>query len=472
MCRYDNFHTAICVEASQISLYRRAKFDILLAIPTRRFGMEISMKIKSIEELIELISSATCQFTTAKIIESKLVNAGFDKLDINTKWSDLHGKKFYISIGNSTVIAVNVGENDTKHNNIRIAASHTDSPALYIKPSPEMSVGNYGKLNVDVYGGAILNTWLDRPLSAAGKVSYKSEDVFKPNVKIVDFKESISTIPNMAIHINREVNKGIELNKQTDMAPLCATISEDFSKEDFFIDRLAKVAGIDKKDILDFEMYLYNNDKPEYIGFNNEFISAPRIDNISSVKACLDGIIKAKREDGINVCVFYDNEEIGSQTKQGADSVFVSMVLEKLMLSLGYTRDEYISSVTSGFYLSLDVAHGHHPNHPEKSDPTNINLINDGIVIKRSARQSYSTDSVSIGIIEQICDKTDIKYQKYSCRSDQTTGSTLGTIANKYLPMHCVDVGIPILAMHSARELMGVKDYLELEKLVYNYFCI
>lgn len=426
-------------------------------------------------DLMNFIQDATCSFTTAEAVMNRLKREGFIELDTSQSWNVITSGKYFINMHYSSVIAFTVGEgildkNAPKDNLLRIAACHTDSPALYIKPNAEMTTANYGKLNVDIYGGPILNTWLDRPLSISGRISYKSDDAFNPNVKIVDFKENICTVPNMAIHINREVNKGFELNRQTDMAPICGVLSEELSKDDFFMKLLEEKSGISKEDILDYELYIYNNDKPTYVGINKEFISAPRIDNITSVKACLDAITGEVRNNGVNVSVFYDNEEIGSQTKQGADSTYVSMVLEKLFAALSYTREDFISIITNGFYLSLDVAHGHHPNHPEKSDPTNINLLNEGIIIKRSAKQSYSTDSIAIGIIEQICKKAGIKYQKYSCRSDGTTGSTLGTIANKYLPMYCVDVGVPILAMHSAREMMGVKDQLSLENFVKEYF--
>lgn len=437
-------------------------------IPTLCFRMEVIMEAAN--NLMEFFKEATCSFTTARAVMKRLKEEGFTELDMNDSWIGINPGKYFLNIHYSSVIAFTIGDKLSKEAMLRIAACHTDSPSLYIKPNAEMVTGNYGKLNVDVYGGAILNTWLDRPLSISGRIAYKSDDIFKPNVAIVDFKDNICTVPNMAIHINREVNKGIELNRQTDMIPVCSILSEELSKDNFFMELLQEKSGVPKEDILDYELYIYNNDKPEQVGINKEFISSPRIDNITSVKACLEGITGKVRKDGINVCVFYDSEEIGSMTKQGADSAYVSMVLEKLFMALSYTREEFISRITNGFYLSLDVAHGHHPNRPEKSDPTNINLLNEGIVIKRSAKQSYSTDSIAIGIIEQICKNAHIKYQKYSCRSDGTTGSTLGTIAGKYLPMYCVDVGVPILAMHSARELMGAKDQQYLESFVKAYF--
>ncbi|MBP3338153.1 MAG: M18 family aminopeptidase [Lachnospiraceae bacterium] len=426
--------------------------------------------MQATNNLIEFITDATCSFTTVLAVEKTLQDKGFKQLNMQDDWKKIESGKYYVKIYDSTLMAFTVGNSLDKSKGIRIAACHTDSPALYIKPNPEMATSKYGKLNVDVYGGPILNTWLDRPLSVSGRITYKSEDIFKPNIKIVDFKDSICTIPNMAIHINRDVNKGFELNRQTDMAPLCAYLEDELSKENFFMKYIEEKTGIPVEDILDYEFYVYNNDKPEYVGLDKEYLSAPRIDNTSSVMACLNGIINVYSDVNVNVSIFYDNEEIGSRTKQGADSTYVSMVLEKLYIALGYAREEYINAIMNGFYLSLDVAHGHHPNHPEKTDPTNVNMLNEGIVIKRAANQSYGTDSVAIGVIEQICKSSDIKYQKYSCRSDGTTGSTLGAIANKYLPMHLVDVGIPILAMHSARELMGVKDQQALNDLVGSYF--
>ncbi len=422
--------------------------------------------------LMDFINDATCSFTTVLAVEKTLQEKNFKQLSMQDDWKNIEPGKYYVKIYDSTLMAFTVGDNLYKGKGVKIAACHTDSPALYIKPNPEMVTSKYGKLNVDIYGGPILNTWLDRPLSVSGRITYKSENVFKPNVRIVDFKDSICTIPNMAIHINREVNKGFELNRQTDMAPLCAYLEDELSKENFFMKFVEEKTGIPMEDILDYEFYVYNNDKPEYVGIGKKYISAPRIDNASSVMACLNGVIDAYCDVNVCVSIFYDNEEIGSRTKQGADSTYVSMILEKLYIALGYTREEYINAIINGFYLSLDVAHGHHPNHPEKSDPTNVNMLNEGLVIKRAANQSYGTDSVAIGAIEQICKQANIKYQKYSCRSDGTTGSTLGTIANKYLPMHLVDVGIPILAMHSARELMAVNDQKMLEELVKEFFMI
>lgn len=420
-------------------------------------------------KLISAVNVSTCAFTAADEAMRRLEQAGFTEIKLSEDWILERGGGYFINVYDSSVLAFKIGKNFDR-GMLRVAAAHTDHPCLYIKPSPEMTTKGYGKINVEVYGGAILNTWLDRPLSVAGRVALKSDNPFKPIVKIVDFRKPVFTIPNLAIHMNREINKGVELNRQIDMIPLAAILEDEMNRENFFMEYLAKHLQVKAEDILDFELYVYNTDKGERIGLNEEFISAPRLDNITSVVACVEGITGAVRDDGLNVIALYDNEEIGSRTKQGADSNLLGFVLEKLYRALGYEREDYLQASLEGFLLSIDVAHGLHPNKSEKSDPTNTNMINDGIVIKRASSQTYATDCETIAMLEMICQNNNIPYQKYACRSDGTTGSTLGTIANKYIPMRAMDIGVPILAMHSSRELMGVKDQAYLEKLVKSYF--
>ena len=432
------------------------------------------------KKLIEAVNASTCAFTAADDAMRKLEQAGFTELKLGEEWLIDRGNGYFINVYDSSVFAFKVGKNFDR-GMLRIAAAHTDHPCLYIKPSPEMTTKGYGKINVEVYGGAILNTWLDRPLSVAGKVAIRNTTALsdekksvwekcKPIIKIIDMKKPVFTIPNLAIHMNREVNSGVELNRQTDMAPLATILEDSMNKDNFFMEYLAKHLQVNMEDILDFELYVYNTDKGERVGLNGEFISAPRLDNITSVVACIEGITKSVRDDGINVIALYDNEEIGSRTKQGADSNLLGFILEKLYDSLGFDRRDYTQATMDGYLLSIDVAHALHPNKAEKSDPTNTNMMNDGIVIKRASSQTYATDSETIAMLEMLCKQNNIPYQKYACRSDGTTGSTLGTIANKYIPMRAVDIGVPILAMHSSRELMGIRDQAYLENLVHAFF--
>ncbi len=440
---------------------------------------------ESSDRLIKFIGDATCSFTTVKTAEAMLKENGFTELMLGGDWKVKKGGSYYINVYDSSLMAFTVGK---KYNGgmLRIATAHTDSPSFSVKPNPEMKtgMGNIGKLNVEGYGGAILNTWLDRPLSIAMRVSVKSDNVFEPEVKIVDFRRPVVTIPNLAIHMNNGVNKGVELNKQVDMLPIFCQPEKD--KDDFFMEYLASELNVRKEDILDYEGYVYNTEGGRYVGMNEEFILCPRLDNATSVVACLVGLIESTKSksrsnsmnsDGINAIMVFDNEEIGSMTKQGANSSVLTFILEKLYRTLSDgdksaqdVRKGYIDKVLNGMMISLDVAHATHPNHPEKNDPTNAVVMNAGPVIKRSAAQRYATDAKAVGIVEQICKKADIPYQKFSIRSDMVGGSTLGPISDIQLPMLTVDIGAPILAMHSAMETMGAKDQAYMEELVKGFF--
>lgn len=447
---------------------------------------------ESSDRLIKFIGEATCSFTTVQASINMLKDAGFEPLQLGADWKLERGKSYYVNVYDSSLMAFSVGRN-YDGGMFRIATAHTDSPSFCVKPNPEVKtgMGNIGKLNVEGYGGAILNTWLDRPLSIAMRVSVKSANVFEPEVKIIDFRRPVVTIPNLAIHMNREVNKGVELNKQVDMLPICCQPGTDTN--DFFISYLADELKVNKDDILDYEGYVYNTERGQYVGINDEFILCPRLDNATSVVACLSGIIDSSRadsdeaanagtlggnDDGVNVIMVFDNEEIGSMTKQGANSSVLTFMLEKLYRSLEHdnettedARAGYINRVLNGMMISLDVAHATHPNHTEKNDPTSPIVMNAGPVIKRSAAQRYATDAKAVGIVEQICKKADIPYQKFSIRSDMVGGSTLGPISDIQLPMLTVDIGVPILAMHSAMETMGAKDQAYMEELVGGFFC-
>lgn len=428
------------------------------------------------DRLLNRIGVSTCSFTTVKAAKRTLEEEGGQALSMQqTDWKLEPGKTYFVTQADSSLFAFSIGcqflaeEAAKDEQMLRLAAAHTDHPCLYIKSNPEVDTRGYGKLNVEVYGGAILNTWMDRALSVAGKVVIKSDNVFEPEVRILDMKRPLFTIPNLAIHLNREVNKGVELNRQTDLEPLAFVDGTEVEK-DFLVSMLAKELKVSASEILDYELYLYNCDAGDVLGIYEDMISAPRLDNITSVEACLQGILNAKREKGINMIALFDNEEIGSRTKQGADSEFLYRLIRKIYHSLGVSENVAETAVLRGFALSLDVAHGFHPNKPEKSDPTNPNPLGKGVVIKRSSAQNYVTDSEAVATAMMIFENESIPYQKFASRSDVSQGGTLGSIASKYLPMKMVDMGVPILAMHSARELMAAADQLYLEKFVTAFF--
>lgn len=272
-------------------------------------------------------------------------------------------------------------------------------------------------------------------------------------------------MPNLAIHFNREVNKGVELNPQKDMQPLLAVLDETLNKDSFFLDLLAEETGCSKDDILDYQFYIYNCDTPCRLGIHGEMLSSPRLDNLTSVHACLSGIMNSRREHGISAAVLYDNEEIGSSTKQGAASPLMERVLEKLYLSLGYGRSSFLDALFGGFLLSLDVAHALHPNQAEKYDPKDRISLNEGVALKLAVSQAYATDASYVSVVEELCRQNIIPYRKFSNRSDIRGGSTLGSISSCMMTMPAVDAGAPILAMHSSRELMGIKDQWALAQL-------
>lgn len=427
-------------------------------------------KNDSLERLKELIQRGTSPYHVAAAVECELQKEGYEPLLLDRPWELKRGGRYYVMHHGSTLIAFSIGEDMEEPGEYRIAAAHTDFPGIRIKQNAEMVREGYAQLNVEVYGGAILNTWLDRPLSAAGRVALKSGDIFRPAMRLVDFRRPLFVIPNLAIHLNREVNKGVELNKQKELIPIAGIAGERMSKQ-FFRELLARELHVEAEEILDYELGLYNADSPVAVGMEEEFLSAPRIDNLSGVQAILTGLLEGGR-DGINVAAFFDHEEIGSRTKQGAGSWLLALVLEKISQGLFRERTEFLQSLQDSMLLSVDVGHGVHPNYAEKMDPTNRSRLNGGFCIKEASSQSYATDCRAVAIVQQICMQEDIPYTKFFNRSDGTAGSTLGSVASSLVTVPTVDVGIPILAMHSARELMGVEDMRALTDLLRAYYTL
>ncbi len=423
--------------------------------------------LEGLEELLKAgVSPYHCVLHAARILKE----AGFSELALTGDWDLKPGHGYFLPLFDSTLAAFTIGEHLTGRPVLRMEAAHTDWPCMRIKPSPEVASNRYGKLNAEVYGSPILNTWLDRPLSLAGKVSAAGPDPFHPQIRFVDLKDPLLVIPNLAVHMNREVNDGVKLNPQVDLLPLMTMITEDTDKDRFFLNRLAQETDCAPEEILDYELCVYNTEAPVLTGLNHEFISSPRLDNLTSVYACLTAVTAGYRDNGINLILLYDNEEIGSRTKQGALSSVTERMLEKLFLSLGYDRRTYLDTVMDGFLLSMDVAHALHPNHPEKCDIKNQICPGDGVTLKMSSSQSYSTDASCIGVVESLCRSREIPYKKFSNRSDMRGGSTLGAISSAMLSIRTVDLGVAILAMHSSRELMAHKDQEALDALAAAFF--
>ena len=421
-------------------------------------------------ELMEFIETATSPFHVVAKSATILQENGFTELDMKQPWALQQGGNYYTIPYPSTLFAFSIGKDTSDSSDFRIVATHTDHPCLMIKPLADMSSNGYRKINTEIYGGPILNTWLDRPLSIAGRVAITSNKVFEPEMRFIDIRRPVLTIPNLAIHMNREVNKGVELNRQIDMIPIIGLVNDNLNKDGYFMNFLAGELGVDADKILDFELYIYNSEKGQLVGAEEEFISCPRLDNLTSTYGALRAITNKNRNDGINVIALFDNEEVGSKTKQGADSTLMTMLLEKIYEGLGFSHTRCLEAIMRSMHLSVDVAHAIHPNHSEKSDPTTFAKLNEGIVIKINNNQKYATDSKAIATLQQLCESGSVKYQKYVNRSDIAGGGTLGSLVSSQIPMLTVDLGIPMLAMHSARELMGVKDQTYMNQLLHTFF--
>ena len=414
--------------------------------------------------LLQFIEACPSPFHTVETSSSFLKDAGFTELDMSAHWELVPEGRYFTKVYGSTLLAFVVG---AECGPLRIGAAHTDFPCFRIKPQPVIKEESYGLLNVERYGGMMLRTWLDRPLGLAGKVILRSEEVFSPKVKLVDFGRPLLTIPSLAIHMDREVNDKGKLNPQTDMLPL-TTINDEELPDSFFLDWLAEELEASPEDILSYELSAYPFEKGCLCGLQEEFISSPRLDNLTSVLACLKGIAGAKPKDfsGLRLIALFDNEEVGSGTKQGAGSAVLNQVLERIYSALGQTREDLWADIASGFMLSVDVAHALHPSHAGKCDPSNKPLMGSGIALKQAAAQTYAGDAEAIAIIRSLCETRDIPWQNFVNRSDIRGGSTLGSLASALVPIRTMDIGVPMLAMHSARELMHKDDQASLEKLL------
>ena len=432
----------------------------------------IEMEVKSFaREVIEFIDESPSTYHVVKNCSDILDENGFERIMPREKWEIKKGGKYFLKKSSSTIIAFTVGEDFDVKNGFKIFGAHTDSPCFRIKPNPEIITENVVRLNTEVYGGPILSTWFDRPLSIAGRVIVKGEDSFFPRTVKIKIDEPLLTIPNLAIHQNREVNNGVKIDKQNDVLPVISLINKNFEREGYLERIILEKTGIKKEDIIDFDLYLYATEKGCLLGANEEFMSSPKIDNLASVYTGLIGLLEAEEnQDRINIFVAFDNEEIGSATKQGADSNYLLNTLERISLALGLSRGDFLQMLESSYILSADAAHAAHPAHLGKTDPTNRGKINEGISIKISAKQKYTSDGYSIAVIKQLIEGTEIQIQPFVNESNELGGSTIGPISSTHLDIDGVDLGVPMLAMHSVRELCGIFDVFYLKELAKEFF--
>ncbi|MDV7186594.1 M18 family aminopeptidase [Lutibacter sp. TH_r2] len=416
--------------------------------------------LKYAQNLIDFIYDSPSPYHVVKNAKKILLEKGFSKLKLTDKWDISKGEKYFVSQNNTSLFAFIVGTDEIEENGFKIIAAHTDSPSFKIKPSPEINVEDkYVKFNTEMYGGAILNTWLDRPLSIAGRVSVKSDNLLQPKSYLVNINQPIITIPNLPIHFNRTVNEGIELNKQIDMLPVTSIITNEVNKEGLLLHKISEEINVPKEDILEVDLNLYDFTKGSIIGMNNEFISSGKLDDLAMVHAGLTAFSEASASKATNVLALFDNEEVGSRSKQGAGSPILKDILTRIVSVQDKNEEDVQRAVYNSFMISADMAHALHPNRPEKHDPVTRPIINSGPVIKIEGNQKYTTDSDSGAAFEMICKKANIPYQKFVNRSDMRGGGTLGNVSTGQLAIRSVDVGNPMWAMHSVRETSGVDDH-------------
>lgn len=412
-------------------------------------------EIQKTQELIDFIKKSPSCYHVVHNIAAELEEAGYEQLNEAKDWTLHKGGRYFVTRNQSSLIAFTLPE-DTM-GGFLICASHSDSPTFKLKSNYEMTVDDrYLKLNVEKYGGMICSTWLDRPLSVAGRVVVNRGDGIES--VLVNLDRDLCLIPNLAIHMNRQINEGYAYNAQKDMLPL---LGEGTAKGKLK-ELLAETAGVEEEALLGYDLFLYLREDGRIWGAEQEFYSSPKIDDLQCAFASKEAFLQAENTGMSKVLAIFDNEEVGSGTKQGAKSTFLSDVLARIQEGLSLTKGESIRQIASSMMLSADNGHALHPNHTDKADPTNAPRLNGGVLIKYNANQKYTTDGIAEALFKKLLQKEEISYQEYTNRSDIAGGSTLGNLSNEKISLNTVDMGAAQLAMHSAYETGGTKDTVSL----------
>ena len=429
-----------------------------------------------INRLLSFLDASPVNFLAVKNIADMLEAGGFRRLNPALPIGTVNvGDRFFVTKNDSSIFAFRIGAKTLADAGFHMICAHADSPTFRLKPNAEMLVeGGLVKLNTEVYGGPIMSTWFDRPLTLAGRVIVRSQDVMQPQTMLLHIKRPLLQISNLAIHFNRQVNDGVKLSKQKDVLPLLGQINSQLEAGNMLlnliVDELNKQRPVTAHDILDFDLYLADTTPACTFGAHNEFISAGRLDDLSMCFAGLEAMLAAHDTDTTQVLAIFDNEETGSQTKQGAGSPFLSYMLKRIALAQTNTEEAYYQAVERAFMISADNAHAWHPNYAEKYDPTNHPMLGGGPVIKFNAAQKYASDAASAAVFAGLCAKAGVPCQRFVNHSDVAGGSTLGNILASSIPLRGVDMGNAILAMHSCRETGSVRDHEYCVKVFTEFF--
>ena len=418
-----------------------------------------------IKRLLSFLDASPVNFLAVKNLTDELQQHGYRRIDTTEALGTVKaGDKFFVTKNDSSIYAFQIGRKALAETGFHMICAHCDSPTFRIKPHAEIDCeGGIVKLNTEVYGGPIMSTWFDRPLTLAGRVIVKSKDVMTPTTLLLHVKRPLLQISNLAIHFNRQVNDGVKLSRQKDVLPILGIINDELEKGNLLMNiilkELNKQQTVAREDILDFDLYLADATPACTFGAHNELISSGRLDDLSMCFAGLEALLASQPTDTTQVLAIFDNEETGSQTKQGAGSPFLSYMLKRIALAQGGTEEAYYQAVERAFMISADNAHAWHPNYSEKYDPTNHPMLGGGPVIKFNAAQKYASDAYSASVFAGLCEKAGVPCQRFVNHSDVAGGSTLGNILASSIPLRGVDMGNAILAMHSCRETGSTADH-------------
>ena len=425
-----------------------------------------------VKRLLDFLDASPVNFLAAQNIATELEKAGYRKLDPREPIGIVKaGDKLYVTKNDSSVYAFHIGRQPMAQAGFRMICAHCDSPTFRIKPNAEMLCeGGIVKLNTEVYGGPIMSTWFDRPLTIAGRVIVRGQDALNPQTLLLHVKRPLLQISNLAIHFNRQVNDGVKLSKQKDMLPILGIINDELEKGNLLMNIICGELSIKPEEVLDFDLYLADATPACTFGVHDEFLSSGRLDDLSMCFAGLEAMIDTDTADATKVLAIFDNEETGSQTKQGAGSPFLAMMLQRIALAQSGSVEAWYQAIERAFMISADNAHAWHPNYSEKYDPTNHPVLGGGPVIKFNAAQKYASDAVSAAVFAEICRQADVPCQRFVNHSDVAGGSTLGNILASSIPLRGVDMGNAILAMHSCRETGSVADHLYTVKAFTQFF--
>ena len=425
-----------------------------------------------ITRLLNFLDASPVNFLAVNNIVSELEASGYRRIDPQMPIGKVEaGDKLFVTKNDSSVYAFHIGNKSLADAGFHMICAHSDSPTFRIKPNAEMLCeGGIVKLNTEVYGGPIMSTWFDRPLTLAGRVIVKGDDPMNPKTLLLHIKRPLLQISNLAIHFNRQVNDGVKLSKQKDVLPLLGMVTNELERGNLLMSTICEELGIGAADILDFDLYLADATPACTFGVHNEFISSGRLDDLSMCFAGLEALLASPQADATKVLAIFDNEETGSQTKQGAGSPFLASIIKRIALAQSGTEEAFYQAIERAFMVSADNAHAWHPNYSEKYDPTNHPVLGGGPVIKFNAAQKYASDAVSAAVFAEICSKAGVPCQRFVNHSDVAGGSTLGNILASSIPLRGVDMGNGILAMHSCRETGSTIDHIYCVKAFTEFF--